>query len=170
MLLDLGYIILRSVAVYLFIIFAIRLFGKRELSQISVIDLVFILLLSNSVQNAMVGSNSSLEGGLIAAISLFIANYILKKITFKNKNLKHIFNTEPVLLIHNGKVNNKNLDAEELTMAELETAIREHGIESVKNVKLAMIEPDGNISIISNDQSLHIIHRKKLHRIISKIE
>jgi len=170
MLIDLGNIVLRSVVVYVFIVLAIRLFGKRELSQISVIDLVFILLLSNSVQNAMVGSDSSLQGGLVAAVSLFIVNYVLKKITFRNKKFKKIFNTEPVLLIHNGIVNTKNLESEELTMEELETAIREHSVESIKDVKLAVIEPDGNISIISNDQKAHFAHRKKSHKVISKID
>lgn len=170
MLNDFGIIVLRSVAVYIFIVFAIRLFGKRELSQISVIDLVFILLLSNSVQNAMVGPDSSLIGGLIAATSLFLVNYILKKITYKNKKVNKLINTEPVLLIHNGKVNTENLKSQELTIEELQTAIREHSVESIKDVKLAMIEPDGNISIISNDHKYHFAHRKKAHRIISKID
>ena len=72
-------LMLRAVAVYVFIIIAIRVFGKKELTQLSVIDLVFILLISNAVQNAMVGPDTSLQGGLVAAGALFIANFILKK-------------------------------------------------------------------------------------------
>ncbi len=81
-------IILRSVVVYLFIVIAIRLFGKKEIAQLSVVDLVFILLISNSVQNAMVGPSTSLEGGLIAAASLFLVNLILKNVVFRSKESK----------------------------------------------------------------------------------
>lgn len=76
-------IIISSGVIYLFIIAAIRLFGKKQISQLSVIDLVFILLISNSVQNAMVGSNSTLTGGLVAAGSLFIMNFIFKQLLYR---------------------------------------------------------------------------------------
>src|SRR5471030_175105 len=75
----------KSVIIYLFIIAAIRLFGKKEISQLSVIDLVFILLISNSVQNAMVGPDTSLVGGVIAALSLFVVNYLLKQLLYRSK-------------------------------------------------------------------------------------
>jgi uncharacterized membrane protein YcaP (DUF421 family) len=79
-------IILRAVSVYLFMIIAIRIFGKKELAQLSVIDLVFILLISNAVQNAMIGPDTSLDGGMVAAGSLFLANYTLKRVLYKQKN------------------------------------------------------------------------------------
>ena len=79
-------IALKSIAVYVFIVAAIRVFGKKEFAQLSIIDLVFILLISNSVQNAMVGADSSLEGGLVAAFSLFLMNYVFKKIVYTNYN------------------------------------------------------------------------------------
>ncbi len=163
-------IVIRSVVVYLFIIVAIRIFGKRELSQISVIDLVFILLLSNSVQNAMVGPDSSLLGGIVAAASLFLVNMLLKLFAFKSRKVNLLINDEPVLLVHDGKIVKRNLDREKITTAELESAIREHSIESVSDVKLAMLEPDGNISIISNDRVYHVSKHRKAHKIISKIE
>ena len=84
-------IVLRSVIVYLFIVIAIRLFGKKEIAQLSVIDLVFILLISNSVQNAMVGPSTSLEGGLIAALSLFAVNFILKQILYRSKKRVNLY-------------------------------------------------------------------------------
>jgi uncharacterized membrane protein YcaP (DUF421 family) len=167
---DIGIIILRSVVVYVFIVAAIRIFGKRELSQISVIDLVFILLLSNSVQNAMVGPDSSLLGGIVAASSLFLVNYILKLITYKNKKVSQFINEEPVLLIHNGVLNQSNLMKEKLTIEELQSAIREHSLDSIHEVKLAMMEPDGNISIVSNDHQYHVSRHRKAHKIISKVE
>lgn len=122
MLEDAGIIALRSIAVYVFIVIAIRVFGKRELSQISVIDLVFILLISNSVQNAMVGPDSSLHGGLIAATALFLANFVLKYFSYKFRKVNKFLSEEPVTLITNGKVLEKNLDSQKITVEELNSA------------------------------------------------
>ena len=144
-------IIARAVAVYVFIIVAIRLFGKKELAQLSVIDLVFILLISNAVQNAMVGPDSSLEGGLIAALALFITNYGLKRLLFKDKNLSHLLQGEAMILIYNGIPNMQNCNKAEITIEELEAAVREHGSRDIQHVDLAMLEVDGNISVISED-------------------
>ena len=93
-------IVLRSVAVYLFILLAIRLFGKKELAQLSVIDLVFILLISNAVQNAMVGSDTSLLGGLVAAFALFATNYIFKMILFKSRKGSEFIQGKAILLVY----------------------------------------------------------------------
>src|SRR5690242_18773308 len=111
-------IILSSVAVYIFVIVAIRLFGKKELSQLSVIDLVFVLLISNSVQNAMVGSDSTLLGGLVAAASLFITNYIFKEILYRFPRFNKIVQGESILLIYNGVPNQKNIREAMITMDE----------------------------------------------------
>ena len=105
-------IVLRSLAVYLFIVIAIRLFGKKELAQLSVIDLVFILLISNSVQNAMVGPDSSLAGGLIAATVLFGANFLLKNLLYRNPDINRLVSGDPVMLVHQGNVIEENLRRE----------------------------------------------------------
>ena len=144
-------IMLRAVAVYIFIIIAIRLFGKKELTQLSVIDLVFILLISNAVQNAMVGSNTSLQGGLVAAVALFITNFILKKLIYKFQPIGKLIQGEPITLIYNGLVQKKNLEKADFTIYELEAAVREHGVKSIENVDLAILEVDGNISVLSED-------------------
>lgn len=144
-------IILRTCAVYLFVILAIRIFGKSQLSQLSVFDLVFILLISNSVQNAMVGPDATLQGGLIAAGSLFLLNFLIKKIAFRYKSVSSFLQGEPILLIHKGKLLSKNLVKINLTMHELEAAIREHGVATFSEVNLAMLETDGNISILTNN-------------------
>src|SRR5258706_4634024 len=102
-------VILRSVVVYLFIIFAIRLFGKKELAQLSVIDLVFILLISNSVQNAMVGPNTGLLSGIAAAATLFSINALMKYILYNSKLFSKFVQGEPVMLIHQGTVIEQNL-------------------------------------------------------------
>ena len=143
-------IVLRSVAVYVFMVLAIRLFGKKELSQISTTDLVFLVLISNSVQNAMVGPNTSLLGGITAATVLFILNYTLKIVMFRSKGIKNMIEGKPVILIYDGKLNVKNMHEESINMDELEEAVRQHGIESYKNVKLAILEVDGNISVIAD--------------------
>lgn len=159
-------IALRSLAVYAFMLIAIRLTGKKELSQLNTIDVVLILLISNAVQNAMVGDNTSLLGGLAAAAVLFILNYILKKVTFKNKKLREIIFQHPEILIHDGKLNFDKLSNLGISDEELKEAMREHGVEHYKDVKLAIFEVDGNISIISGNKDLKQTHfkRKKVHK------
>ena len=157
-------IILRSVAVYLFIIVAIRLFGKKEFSQLTIIDLVFILLISNSVQNAMVGTNSSLLGGIVAAVSLFITNYILKIFLFKNKMASRLFQGSPVMLIHDGVVLKEHLKKEHITIEELELAAREHGVSSLNDINLAVLEIDGSISILSDAYQKHSKRKRRIQR------
>jgi len=151
----------KSVAVYLFIIFAIRFFGKKELAQLSVIDLVFILLISNSVQNAMVGTDSSLQGGMVAALGLFIANYILKFFMGKSKKLSMILQGEKIILVHDGKVLASGMKQSTLSMDELERAVREHGVSGIDKVDLAVLEVDGNISILSDNFSRRTVKPRK---------
>ncbi|WP_316783170.1 DUF421 domain-containing protein [Pedobacter frigiditerrae] len=159
-------IALRSLAVYAFMLIAIRLTGKKEFSQLNTIDVVLILLISNAVQNAMVGNNTSLLGGLAAAAVLFMLNYILKKVAFKNKKIRELIFEHPEILIHNGKLNFDKLSHLGISDEELKEAMREHGVEHYKDVKLAIFEVDGNISIISGDKTLKQTHfkRKKAHK------
>lgn len=145
-------IIIRCIGVYLFMVLAIRFFGKKELSQLSTTDLVFIVLISNSVQNSMVGSNSSLSGGLVAASVLFSLNFIMKLVMYRSPTIKNMIEGKPVILIYHGKIDIAHLHQESISIDELEEAIREHGIDSYKNVKLAILEVDGNISVIAEEQ------------------
>lgn len=147
------HVIISSLVVYIFIALAIRLFGKKEISQLTVIDLVFVLLISNAVQNAMVGADTSLEGGLLAALTLFLVNYIFKYLLYRFKGLNHILEGEPVILVSEGKIKDKNLRKVQLTTDELLEAIHEHGVSNIHDVNLAILEMDGKISIISNDYS-----------------
>jgi len=165
-----GYIqiIISSIAVYLFIIVAIRLFGKKELSQLSVVDLVFILLISNSVQNAMVGSNSTLAGGLVAAGALFVTNYIFKQILYRFPKFDRFVEGTTLLLIYKGKVIRKNVVKAKLTMDEIMEAIREHGVSKIEEVDLAVLEVDGNISVLSNEFSHMTVKKMKPRENMSK--
>lgn len=164
-------IILRALAVYIFMIVAIRLFGKKELAQLSVIDLVFILLISNAVQNAMVGPDTSLSGGLIAAGALFAVNYTLKRLLYKNKKLSELIQGEAILLIYKGQVQFQQCDKAEISIEELEAAVREHGVKDIQHVDLAMLEVDGNISVISDDfQNKSVVPVHKRHKLKGRVQ
>jgi uncharacterized membrane protein YcaP (DUF421 family) len=161
-------IIFSSVAVYFFIILAIRLFGKKELAQLSVYDLVFILLISNAVQNAMVGPDSTLTGGLVAAASLFVVNFILKKLQFRFPKFGKAIQGEAIMLVFEGEILSSNMNNAGITEDELMEVIREHGVASVSEVDLAVLEVDGNISVLSTDIRKKTTKRRKAHKIISK--
>ncbi len=162
-------ICLQSLVVYAFMIFAIRLFGKTELAQLSVIDLVFILLISNSVQNAMVGSDTSLVGGLAAAATLFLANFALKLLLYRFRNISRLVQGEALMLIYEGQIKHENLQKAHLSMDELEAAAREHGVEKLEQVNLAVLEVDGNISILSNEFGKQT-RRKRRHKDFNQMQ
>lgn len=163
-------IVIRSVSVYLFMVIALRIFGRKELSQLNTADIILILLISNSVQNAMVGNNTSLYGGLVAALALFLINFIFKKVMLKSKFIKGLIQDKPKVLIHDGKIDFKTISKLGITDDELKEAMREHGIEFYKDVKLAMMEIDGNISIISGDKNLKQTHHKrKIHKTLGNL-
>ncbi|MFN8284274.1 MAG: DUF421 domain-containing protein [Chitinophagales bacterium] len=143
----------RSAVVYVFMIVAFRIFGKRELSQLSIADLVLIVLISNAVQNAMVGENTSLLGGLTAATVLFSLNLLLGFLMYRFKAIRILVQSEPVTLVYDGKILKQNMKKVLMSDDELYSAIREHGIKDCKDVKLAVLEVDGNISVISGDDS-----------------
>ncbi|MFN8355251.1 MAG: DUF421 domain-containing protein [Spirosomataceae bacterium] len=151
-------------------IVAIRLFGKKELSQLSVIDLVFILLISNSVQNAMVGSDSSLVGGIVAAVALFLTNFLLKKVAGRSKQISSFLQGEPIILIYQGHLKQNALQDSGLTLEELEAAVREHGVEKIGEVDLAVFEIDGNISVLSDNFKHRTVRKRKAHKAINKNE
>ena len=161
-------IIFSTIAVYLFLIIAIRLFGKKELAQLSVFDLVFILLISNVVQNAMTGPDTSLSGGLTGAIALFLVNYTLKFLEFRFPIFSKAIQGEAVMLIFKGKVNRVNLDKVKITMEELIEAIREHGVTTIEEVDLAVFEVDGNISVLSDQFKRKTSRKRKPRKMISK--
>jgi uncharacterized membrane protein YcaP (DUF421 family) len=148
-------------------VIALRIFGKKELSQLNASDIVLILLISNAVQNAMVGSDVSLEGGIIAAFSLFFINYIFKKVMLKSKFVKNLIQEKPEILIHDGKIDFKTVSKLGITSDELDEVIREHGVENYKFVKLAMLEINGNISIISGNENLFQTKHKRIHKTLS---
>jgi uncharacterized membrane protein YcaP (DUF421 family) len=163
-------IVIRSVSVYLFMVIALRIFGKKQLSQLNTADVILILLISNSVQNAMVGNNTSLYGGMVAALALFLINFIFKRVMLKSNFVKNLVQDTPEILIHNGKIAFETISRLGITNDELQEAMREHGVEYYKEVKLAMFEIDGSISIISGDKNLKQTHHKrKIHKTLGNL-
>lgn len=154
-------IVLRSCAVYLFMLVALRIFGRKELSQLNTADIILILLISNSVQNAMVGPDTSLWGGLAAASVLFALNFVIRRLALRYGWFNKALHDKPQVLIHNGKLDFSLLAKLDISHDELKEAMREHGVEHFNEVKLAMLEPDGNISIISGEARLRQTHFKR---------
>lgn len=156
------HIILSTTSVYFFILISLRLLGKSELAQLTITDLIFVLLISNAVQNAMVGSDTSLTGGLLAASVLFIVNFILKRVKHKFPYFKKVMEGEPVILVYNGQINEKNCSDNYISIDELLQTIREHGSENIKDVNSVILEVDGNISVVSNQFKSH--SKRKIKR------
>lgn len=165
-----GYVIiaLKSIAVYVFIVAAIRVFGKKEFAQLSVVDVVFILLISNSVQTAMVGDDTSLSGGLVAALALFAMNYVFKRISLGSESMSKVIDGEPVMLIYNGEVRPNALKEASITLEQLKAVVREHGVEEISDVNLAIFEVDGNISVLSDNYRNLTKRKRKGHRFLGQ--
>lgn len=141
-------IILRTVIVYGAILVGLRIAGKREMGQMTAFDLVVILLIANAVQNAMVGPDTSLTGGLIAAAVLIALDVVIARARGRLPWLRLAVEGTPVLLIHDGQFVSRNLAREGIAESEVMMAIREHGISEVNEVKMAVLETDGSISVV----------------------
>lgn len=141
-------IILRTAVIYLVILIGLRLAGKREIGQMTIFDLVMLLLIANAVQNAMVGPDVSLAGGILAAVVLLVMNYIIARMRLYFPAVRRLVEGSPTLLVLHGKVLNRNLNREGLDQETLETALREHGIAEMSEVEMAVLEVDGSISVV----------------------
>jgi uncharacterized membrane protein YcaP (DUF421 family) len=140
--------ILRSVIIYLFILLAFRFTGKRQVGQLTPFDLVVLLIISNVVQNAVIGNDNSLGGGLIGAVTILVLNYLIVEFTFRFKPFRRIMEGEPTLLVHNGKVLQDPMHREKISIDDLEAAMRRSGVASVERVRFAVLEENGQISVI----------------------
>jgi uncharacterized membrane protein YcaP (DUF421 family) len=141
-------IVVRSIAVYGAVFAGLRLMGKRELGQMTVFDLVVVLLIANAVQNAMVGPDASLQGGILAAVVLLVVNRALAAFRLRGGKWGRLIEGTPTVLVEDGRFVEAHLHKEGVEHDELEMAAREHGLASVRDVKLAVLEVDGSISIV----------------------
>src|SRR4051812_38004390 len=135
--------VLRPILVYFFLVIVLRIFGKRELAQLNPFDLVVLLSLSNTVQNAIIGNDNSLTGGAVGAVALLGMNYFVVRFLFRHRRLDQLFEGEPTTLVDNGKVIHGALAKELLTKGELATVIHRQGFDSLDDVERCVLEPGG---------------------------
>lgn len=158
----------RATGIYLAVLLALRLFGKREVGQFTLIDLVLILLLANAVQPAMTGPDTSLTGGLVIIATLVIVNRAIAFARTRIPFVQRLVESTPTTLARDGAWVPGALDREELSEEDVTMALREHGLTDVSEVKLAVLEGDGMISIVPLDPS-RVGHRRPRSRIVRRI-
>ncbi|PYV99130.1 MAG: DUF421 domain-containing protein [Acidobacteria bacterium] len=162
-------ILLRTAAIYAVVLIGVRLSGKREVGQMTPFDLTLLLLISNAVQNAMTGPDTSLFGGVVAAGTLLVLNYFVAELSGANRRFRRFVQGQPSLLVHDGQVIASHMAKEHVSMDELQRALREHGINSYHDVALAVLEVDGSISCLKYDEiqptaKTHLARRKFLQK------
>lgn len=146
------WIVVRTAIIYAVVLIGVRLSGKREVGQMTPFDLTLLLLLSNSVQNAMTGSDTSVYGGVAAAGTLLLLNYLIAELAGGNRRFRKFIEGQPTLLIHDGQIISAHMAKEHITMDALQTALRQHGIPTYHDVALAVLEIDGSISCLKYEE------------------
>lgn len=147
-------LVARGLVIYIALLVALRIFGKREVGQFTIYDLVFVLLVANALQPAMTGPDSSVTGGLILIVTLVAANWIVGQLD-RLPRIHRLFSPQPTVIMHQGKFVEHALNREGLTKDDCEMAVREHGLEGVKDVQLGVLEQDGTISVVPKDSKVH---------------
>ncbi len=145
-------IAVRSIVIYLCVLLGIRLTGKREVGQMAPFDLVLLLLIANAVQNAMTGPDTTVSGGLVAAGSLLAINWLITQVVWRYRRARKFVEGSPTLLIHHGQCLHKNMSQEKITTEDLHQVLREHGVISIEDVDLAVLEVDGTVSVLRKDE------------------
>ena len=154
--------ILRPVIMYVVLVMLIRLFGKRELAQLNPFDLVVLLTLSNTVQNAIIGDDNSVAGGIIGAAALLGTNYVVVRFLYRHERLEGLVEGQPDVLIQNGRIMKKRLDHEAVTIAELEAAAHRQGFSSLHEVDRAVLESGGTISFFGRKPAPEAVRQTEL--------
>ena len=154
--------VLRPGLVYIFLVVGLRVFGKRELAQINTFDLIVLLTLSNTVQNAIIGDDNSVTGGVIGAISLLALNYFVVRFLFRRAKLDRFLEGAPVVLIEDGKVRQRTLDRELITLGELKAAAHKQGFRDLSDVDRCVLETGGSLAFIAKDPSPAQTHYEDL--------
>lgn len=154
--------LLRPVIVYLVLVALLRIFGKRELAQLNPFDLVVLLSLSNTVQNAIIGDDNSVTGGVVGAISLLAINWVVVRVLFRSPRLTRLLEGRAATLIRDGQIDRKALQRESLTQEELIEAIHHQGFEHVHEVRKCELEPNGSFYVEAMDPSAAEKHHAEL--------
>jgi uncharacterized membrane protein YcaP (DUF421 family) len=143
----------RAFLVFVFLVAALRLGGKRELGQINVLDLAVLLLVSNALQNAMIGPDNSLIGGIVGATTLFLANYLFVRLVFRSRTARHLLEGSPRVLVEHGRVLRAALRREAISEQELQSAALERGFGRLEDVDLMVLEPNGHLAIMKTEMA-----------------
>jgi uncharacterized membrane protein YcaP (DUF421 family) len=154
--------ILRPIIVYAFLVISLRLSGKRELVQLNPFDLVVLLTLSNTVQNAIIGEDNSVLGGLVGATSLLATNYLVVRFLYDHRKLDQIVEGRADVLIQNGKVRTQHLKKELITMPQLEAAARKQGFNSLSEVEQCVLEPGGTLTFLGKKPGTEDVRHQEL--------
>ena len=166
--------ILRPVLVYIALVILLRAFGKRELAQLNPFDLVVLLSLSNTVQNAIIGNDNSLTGGLIGAFTLLAINYLVVRFLFRHRRLDQLFEGKPTILVENGRLVKHALAKELLTRAELITVLHRQGFDGLHEVERCVLEPGGTFFIQrkmpAEDEVMHAELLTRLNDIQARLD
>jgi uncharacterized membrane protein YcaP (DUF421 family) len=144
----------KTAVIYAFLILGLRLLGKRELGQMSLYDLVLIIILGNAVQNAMINNDNTLGGGVVAAIVLLVLNRAVNAAIVRSKSVERALVGEPVLFVSDGKMLKGRMEREGITRDQLDAALREHGISSLDGVRMCVLEVDGSISVVPRQSTV----------------
>jgi uncharacterized membrane protein YcaP (DUF421 family) len=153
---------LRPVIVYVFLIIGLRLSGKRELAQLNPFDLIVLLTLANTVQNAIIGDDNSVTGGIIGAASLLAINYVVVRFLYDHRKLEQLVEGRADVLVEDGRVYEDRLEKELITLEELEAAARRQGFESLSDVKQCVLEPGGTLCFIAKKPDTEDIRHQEL--------
>jgi uncharacterized membrane protein YcaP (DUF421 family) len=163
--------ILRPIFVYAFLVISLRLSGKRELVQLNPFDLVVLLTLSNTVQNAIIGDDNSVSGGIIGATSLLAVNYLVVRFLYGHKRIDQLVEGSADVLIENGTVRLDRLKKELISPTQLEAAARKQGFESLNDVQKCILEPGGNLTFIGKKPATDDIrHQEVVERLKNLME
>jgi uncharacterized membrane protein YcaP (DUF421 family) len=162
--------IVRPVLVYLFLVIGLRLAGKRELAQLNAFDLVVLLTISNTVQNAIIGSDNSVLGGVIGATTLLVFNYLVVRFVFAHPWAERYLEGDADILIRNGKLLNERLRAEGVTLGELEAKARSQGFASVNEVDKAILEANGSVTFVAKKPRPHEARHQDLMKRLDEIQ
>jgi len=161
--------ILRPVFVYAFLVIGLRLSGKRELVQLNPFDLVVLLTLSNTVQNAIIGDDNSVSGGILGATSLLVVNYLVVRFLYDHRKLDQLVEGSADVLILDGKVQTHRLKRELITVAQLEAAARKQGFASLSEVQKCVLEPGGTLSFLAKKPPADELRHQELLRRFEKL-
>jgi len=165
--------IIRPIVVYAFLVISLRLSGKRELVQLNPFDLVVLLTLSNTVQNAIIGDDNSVTGGVIGATSLLVINYLVVRFLYDHRKLDRLFEGSADVLIEDGKLQPRALKHELITLPQLEAAARKQGFETLTEVQRCVLEPGGTLTFVgrkpTTEESRHSQLMNQLERLTEEI-